>query len=107
MKLTVGRSFLFGAVLGEFFAIVVGVILLLPFPFSHGLHIDLVTVGFWLCPFYMLMFMSLVHSTGAVVAISLVGNAILCGGIGLLVRLVYKLVQMGLGWRNHPGFHHG
>ncbi len=102
MKLTVGRSFLFGAVLGEFFAIVVGVILLLPFPFSHGLHIDLITIGAWLCPFYMLMFMTVVHSIGAVVAISLIGNAILFGLIGVLVRLVCKLVQIGLARAGGP-----
>ena len=102
MKLTVGRSFLFGAVLGEFFAIVVGVILLLPFPFSHGLHIDLITIGAWLCPFYMLMFMTVVHSIGAVVAISLIGNAILFRLIGVLVRLVCKLVQIGLARAGGP-----
>ncbi len=107
MKLTIGRSFLLGAVLGEFFAIVVGVILLLPFPFSHALHIDLITIGAWLCPFYVLMFMTLVHSIGAVVAISLIGNAMLFGGIGVLVRFVCKLLQIVLARRVRPGFHHG
>ncbi|HXN63736.1 MAG TPA: hypothetical protein VN862_00270 [Candidatus Acidoferrales bacterium] len=88
--MTKRKSFLWGAVLGDFLALIVGIVLLLPFPFSHSLHVHLVTAGFWLCPFYVLMFMSLVHSTGAVVAISLVGNAILYGVIGALVRTVYK-----------------
>jgi len=91
LKLTLGKSFLLGAAVGDLLAIIVGIILLLPFPFSHGLHIDLITIGAWLCPFYMLMFMTVVHSMGAVIAISFVGNAVLYGCIGMLIRLVRRL----------------
>ena len=102
MRLTFRKSFLLGAAVGDLLAIVVGAILLLPFPFSHGLHIELVTVGFWLCPFYMLMFMTVVHSVGAVVAVSLVGNGVLYGCIAMLVRLVCKLFRPGGVARGSP-----
>jgi hypothetical protein len=93
MKLTISRSFLLGAALGELLAAMVGVVLLLPFPFSHDLHIHLVTLGFWLCPFYMLMFMSVVQSMTAVVAIALVGNGLLYGGVGVFARFIYWLYR--------------
>lgn len=107
MKLTTGRAFVLGAAVGDFFAVAVGTILLLPFPFSHSWHIKLVTIGFWLCPFYVLMFMNFVHSMGAVVAISLAANAILFGGIGVLARLACKLVQLCRIERDGPGRRHG
>ncbi len=107
MKLTFGKSFLVGAVVGDLMAIVVGIILLLPFPFSHGLHLDLITIGAWLCPFYMLMFMTVVHSMSAVIIICLVGNGVLYGSIAMLVRLVYKLFRVGGVARDSPRPHHG
>jgi|HubBroStandDraft_6_1064221.scaffolds.fasta_scaffold195199_2 hypothetical protein len=106
MKLTIRKTFLLGAVVGDILAIVVGIILLLPFPFSHGLHLELITIGAWLCPFYMLMFMTVVHSMGAVIAISLVGNAVLYGGIAVLVRLVCLLLRIGVGSTDGPGLRH-
>ena len=107
MKLTLRRSFLVGLCLGEFLAILVGVILLLPFPFSHDLHVELVTIGFWLCPFYLLIFMNLVHSLGAVVAISLVGNPILFGIVGAVLWLFWRLVRIGPSRQVHVGLRSG
>jgi hypothetical protein len=107
MKLTLRESFLLGAAVGDLLAIIVGVILLLPFPFSHSLHMKLVTLGFWLCPFYLLMFMTVVHSIGAVVAVSLVGNGVLYGCIAMLVRLICKLFRVGGVARDSPRLHHG
>jgi hypothetical protein len=90
MTLTIRRTFILGSMIGDLLAIGVGIVLLLPFPFSHGLHLRLITIGAWLCPFYVLMFMSVVHSISAVVMISLVGNAALYGGLAVLVRVVYR-----------------
>lgn len=92
---TVRRAFILGALTGELTAAVVGVLLLLPFPFSHSAHLSLVTIGFWFCPFYMLMFMSLVHSMGAVVAISFVGNGVVYGTIGVVVRYACRCLGFG------------
>jgi hypothetical protein len=107
MKLTLKKTFLLGALIGDLLAIIVGVILLLPFPFSHGLHIKLVTLGFWLSPFYLLMFMTVVHSVGAVVAVSLIGNGVLYGCIAMLLRLVCKVFRVGEVSRDSPRLHNG
>jgi hypothetical protein len=93
VRRTLGSSFLLGAGAGALVAVIVGVILLLPFPFSHEAHIRLVTAGFWLCPFYLLMFMSVVHTAGAVVAVSLVGNAALYGIAAACVHSVWRLLR--------------
>ena len=96
-----------GAVVGDFVAAVFGIFLFFPFPFSHDLHLYLITIGFWVCPFYILMYMTLVHSIGAVVAIGFVGNALLYGGIAVLIRLVCKLFRVGGAAPDNPRFHHG
>lgn len=101
MKLTLGKSFLLGALAGDVLAVIVGIISLLPFPFSHGLHIDLITIGFWLCPFYLLMFIPVVHSVGAAIAVSLVGNGVLYGCIAVLLRLVCNFLRVGVA--SQPG----
>lgn len=87
MQSTLSRSFLVGAAIGALIALLVGAIWLLPFPFSRESHIKLVTIGAWLCPFYMLMFMSIVHTMSAVIAISVLGNAIVYGSIAAVARL--------------------
>ena len=96
MKLTLRGAFLVGVLAGDVVAAISGVIWLLPFPFSHELHVELITVGAWLCPFYLLMFMSVVHGMAAVVAIAFAGNGLLYGSIAVFARLVYGLYRK---WR--------
>lgn len=94
-KMTIRKAFLFGASLGGALAL----FFLLnywvrPFPMVVNDWLDSALLE--VCPFYALGFSNALHSWARLIAIALVGNAILYGVFGVLILLLYRLLRRAI-----------
>ena len=90
------RVFWVGALVG---ATIAALFMLLdwirPFPVAANAWVD--RTVFKVCPFYALGFTNLIHSEVELIAISLIGNALLYGVAALIILLPYKIFRRAIG----------
>jgi hypothetical protein len=93
--MSVKKAFSYGALAGSGLAIL---LLLLTWirPFSLALNGALEKATFWLCPFYVLMFMNIFRTNSEVILATILGNAILYGLLGVLLSLAFRLIRSNL-----------
>src|SRR5713226_7798456 len=90
--MSIKKAFLLGALSGVVLAsFLLLAIWIRPFPVAVNSWLERATFRF--CPFYVLIFMNVLHAMWEVVVATIFGNAVLYGLLGVLLALTYKLIR--------------
>ena len=96
INMSIKKVFFFGALVGAGLA---ALFMLLdwirPFPADANAWVD--RALFKICPFYVLGFSNLIHTWIGLIAISLIGNALLYGLAALIIVLPYWIFRRATG----------
>jgi hypothetical protein len=92
--MSVKKAFSYGALAGVGLAILLMLLdWIRPFPPLMNAYLERATFRF--CPLFVMGFSSDFHTWSAVVAVTILGNAVLYGVFGVFLSLVYRAVRWG------------